>query len=267
MRRMGSGDFSQRVQVENNDELGALASRINDAAIGLARLQEASTAELSVARDIQQTLLSSNVPEMPGWQVGAYYQPAREVGGDFYDFLDLPGGRMGFVVGDSTDKGIPASLVMATTRAMLRSAAEQTGSPGEVLRRVNDMLYADIPPQMFVTCMYAILDPATGVLEYANAGHHVPYRRGDNGIGELRATGMPLGLMPNMTYDEQQTELSPGESILFYSDGLVEAHNTQREMFGFPRLRSLVGDHPGGKDIIDFLLAELAAFTEADWEQ
>jgi serine phosphatase RsbU (regulator of sigma subunit) len=227
--------------------------------------------ELRVARLIQQTLLPKTLPELPGYDVAAYYQPAREVGGDFYDFLDLEDGRMGFVVGDVTDKGVPAALVMATTRTMLRAAAQRLDTPGEVLKRVNDVLVQEIPPNMFVTCLYAILDRESGQLVYANAGHDLPYRRRagrSEGAEELRATGMPLGLLPGMGYEEKEIVLEKGESVLFYSDGLVEAHDPRREMFGFPRLQGLVGTHrSGGSSLIGFLLAELARFTGEDWEQ
>src|SRR5215216_4513698 len=115
--------------------------------------------ELRIARLIQQTLLPKSLPQLPGYDVAAYYQPAREVGGDFYDFLDLEDGRLGVVVGDVTDKGIPAALVMATTRTVLRAAAQRLFSPGEVLRLSNEALVTDIPPNMFITCLYAILEP------------------------------------------------------------------------------------------------------------
>ena len=227
--------------------------------------------ELKVARLIQQTLLPKTLPELPGYDVAAYYQPAREVGGDFYDFLDLEDGRMGFVVGDVTDKGVPAAIVMATTRTLLRTAAQRLFSPGEVLKRVNDVLVTDIPPNMFVTCLYAILDPERGRIIYANAGHDLPYRRraGRNeGAEELRATGMPLGLLPGMAYEEKQIVLEKGESVLFYSDGLVEAHDPEGDMFGFPRLQGMVGAHrTGGSALVGFLLSELARFTGEGWEQ
>lgn len=233
-----------------------------------ARQRERIHQELRVAQLIQQTLLPKSVPELDGWQVSAYYQPAREVGGDFYDFLELPDGRIGLVVGDVTDKGVPAALVMATTRTMIRAAAHRLRSPGDVLERVNDILHPDIPPNMFVTCLGALLDPKTGRLQYANAGHDLPYLRHADGVTELRATGMPLGLMPGMRYEEKEVVLEPGDSILFYSDGLVEAHDPQREMFGFPRLQGLVGAHKtGGEKLVDFLLHELDRFTGKDWEQ
>ena len=223
--------------------------------------------ELRVARLIQQTLLPKEIPELPGWQISSYYQPAREVGGDFYDFLYFEDGRMGIVIGDVTDKGVPAALVMATTRSILRSTAHASISPGKVLEQANDLLHPDIPPKMFVTCLYAILDPVSGHLEYANAGHDLPHWRHNGKVTELRATGMPLGLMPEMFYEEKEVTLGAGDSVLFYSDGLVEAHNPQREMFGFPRLARLLEEKGHGTPAIDYLLAELSVFTGKDWEQ
>jgi predicted ester cyclase len=235
-----------------------------------ARKRERIEQELRVARQIQQALLPEATPELDGWEVTSYYQPAREVGGDFYDFLELPDGRLGLVVGDATGKGMPAALVMATTRGMLRAVAQPLDSPGEVLKRVNDALCPDIPSNMFVTCFYAILDPAKGRLRYANAGHDMPYLRHSRGgdASELRATGMPLGLMPEMSYEEKETVLEAGDSALFYSDGLVEAHDPHYEMFGFPRLWRLVGEHDDADgSLVDRLLNELSGFVGDGWEQ
>ncbi|MEZ4519764.1 MAG: SpoIIE family protein phosphatase [Chloroflexota bacterium] len=223
--------------------------------------------ELRVARLIQQLLLPKSLPAVEGWQVSAYYQPARAVGGDFYDFYTFPDGRMGFVIGDVTDKGVPAALVMATTRTLLRSAAEQFMSPGKILERTNNQLIEDIPPKMFVTCFYAILDPQSGHVRYANAGHDVPYQWTADGVVEMRARGMPLGLLPGMQYEEKETRLGPGECLLLYSDGLAEAHNPQREMFGFPRIRELVGQSPAHAELLPFLLDNLSSFTGPGWEQ
>jgi PAS domain S-box-containing protein len=225
--------------------------------------------ELRIARLIQQTLLPKTLPKLSGYDIAAYYQPAREVGGDFYDTFELEDGRLGLVVGDVTDKGIPAALVMATTRTMLRVSAQRLFPPGEVLKRANEELVADIPPNMFITCLYAILDTESGRLVYANAGHDPPYQRHHGSdVEELRARGMPLGLMPGMEYEEKEITLKRGESVLFYSDGLVEAHDPHHEMFGFPRLQRLVGTHRSGESsLIDFLLSELINFTGGDWEQ
>jgi serine phosphatase RsbU (regulator of sigma subunit) len=236
-----------------------------------AQQRERIEQELRIARLIQQTLLPKTLPELPGHDVAAFYQPAREVGGDFYDFLELEDGRLGLVMGDATGKGMPAALVMAAARSMLRAVAQSSESPGEVLKRANDALVADIPPNMFITCLYTILEPESGRLVYANAGHDLPYRRKagrSEGAEELRATGMPLGLMPGMSYEEKEIVLEAGESVLFFSDGLVEAHDPKGEMFGFPRLQGLVGTHrSGGSSLIGFLLSELSRFTGEDWEQ
>jgi serine phosphatase RsbU (regulator of sigma subunit)/predicted ester cyclase len=231
------------------------------------RERERVEQELRVAQRIQQASLPTEVPALEGWQISPRYRPAREVGGDFYDFLELPNGHLGLVVGDATGKGVPAALLMSTTCGMLRAVALSPNSPGEVLERVNEALSSRIPANTFVTCFYAILDPNSGRLLYANAGHDLPYLCQDGGAEELRARGMPLGLMPGMSYEEKETTLEAGDSALFYSDGLVEAHNPQREMFGFPRLRRLVAEHTEVGSLVDFLMDELRSFTEDGWEQ
>jgi serine phosphatase RsbU (regulator of sigma subunit) len=229
--------------------------------------REREARELSAARVIQQQLLPKEMPSLPRWRVAAYYQPARAVGGDFYDFLEMPDGQVAIVTGDVTDKGIPAALVMATTHSILRGDAPGLVSPGEVLERANDRLYPDIPALMFVTCLYTVLDPASGRLRYANAGHNLPYVATADGITELRATGMPLGALPGITYEEKEGHLDFGDSILLHSDGLVEAHDPSGEMFGFPRLKKVVENSGGGEHLIDECLAELKAFVGRDWEQ
>src|SRR5215218_2210246 len=233
-----------------------------------ARELERIEQELQVAQRIQQELLPEATPELDGWQIAAYYGPAREVGGDFYDFLELEDGRLGLVVGDATGKGMPAALVMATTRGMLRAVAQSLDSPGEVLARVNEALVADIPPSTFVTCFYGVLDPQSGRLVYANAGHDLPCCRHNGQTDELRARGMPLGLMPGMFYEEKEAALEVGDSTLFYSDGLVEAHDPKGEMFGFPRLRRLVAEHDAEEgSLVDFLREKLYSFVGDGWEQ
>src|ERR687896_412451 len=214
------------------------------------RERELLEQELEVAKSIQQASLPKEVPILEGWQISPYYQPAREVGGDFYDFHLLSEGRLGVVVGDATGKGVPAALVMSTTCGMLQLAARALGSPspGEVLAQVNETLVARIPSNMFVTCFYAVLDPEDGTLSYANAGHDPPYMR--------------------RSYDEQGASLSEGESVLFYSDGLVEAHDPEGQMFSFPRLRALISELGVEERALgDFLLEELYTFVGEGWEQ
>jgi serine phosphatase RsbU (regulator of sigma subunit)/predicted ester cyclase len=233
------------------------------------RKRERVEYDLRVARSIQQASLPKEVPELEGWQISPYYQPAREVGGDFYDFHLLPEGRLGLVVGDATGKGVPAALVMATTCGMLRLAAQSHSSPSQMLQGVNEVLFPNIPPNMFVTCFYAILDPHSGRLSYANAGHDLPYLHRNGEAEELRARGMPLGLMSKMSYEEKESTLHVGEAALLYSDGLVEAHDPEGEMFGFPRLRALLAKHSAEEERLvgDLLMEELYSFVGEGWEQ
>jgi len=226
--------------------------------------------ELEVARSIQQASLPKEVPTLEGWEIAPFYQPAREVGGDFYDFHPISEGRLGVVVGDTTGKGVPAALVMSTTCGMLQAVSRALGSssPGEELEQVNDTLLARIQANMFVTCFYCILEPQSGRLSYANAGHDLPYLHRNGDAEELRARGMPLGLMPGMSYEEKEIVLEAGDAALFYSDGLVEAHDPEGKMFGFPRLRALVAEHGDDeRSLVDFLLEELYSFVGKGWEQ
>ena len=179
----------------------------------------------------------------------------------------MPDGQLALVAGDVTDKGIPAALVMTTTHRIFRGDAPGLVSPGAVLERANNRLYPAIPAHMFVTCLYAMLDPVTGRLRYANAGHNLPYVATADGVTELRATGMPLGAMPDMTYEENEAYLSPGDCILLHSDGLAEAHNSAGEMFGFPRLQKVVENSSGSEQLINECLSELREFVGNDWEQ
>jgi serine phosphatase RsbU (regulator of sigma subunit)/predicted ester cyclase len=252
--------------------IGTIGSNLRGQLLEQERIErERVDQELKVARRIQQASLPDEVPELEGWQISPYYQPAREVGGDFYDFHLLSEGRLGVVVGDATGKGVPAALVMSTSCGMLQAISQaldsSSSSPGEVLERVNETLVTRIPSNMFVTCFYAILDPESGNLTYANAGHDLPYLRRNGEAEELRARGMPLGLMPGMSYEEKEIELDVGEGVFFYSDGLVEAHDSKGEMFGFPRLRALIAEHAQERSLGDFLMEELYSFVGEGWEQ
>jgi serine phosphatase RsbU (regulator of sigma subunit)/predicted ester cyclase len=232
------------------------------------RERELLEQELRVARRIQQASLPKGVPELTGWEIVSYYRPAREVGGDFYDFHLLSEDRVGLVIGDATGKGVPAALVMSTTCGMLRVAAQtSTSPPGEVLQQVNEALSPNIAPSTFVTCFYALLELHSGRLRYANAGHNLPCFRHESLTTELKARGMPLGLMPGMSYEEKETTLAPGDGVLFYSDGLVEAHDPKRREIGFPRLQALVTEHAEEGALVDVLMEELYSFVGEGWEQ
>jgi serine phosphatase RsbU (regulator of sigma subunit) len=223
--------------------------------------------ELEVARLVQEQFLPAELPHLPGWRIAALYRSAREVGGDFYGFADLPTGEIGIAIGDVTDKGAPAALVMATTQGLLRAEAPRVESPSAVLAKINEVLVPNTPDKMFATCLYIALDPVTGRMRFANAGHNLPYLSTESGVVELRATGMPLGLLPGSSYELEDAMIPIGTRLLLHSDGLAEAHNPEDEMFGFPRIIKVMENSERDEDLIEALLMELDRFTGPDWEQ
>ena len=166
------------------------------------------------------------------------------MGGDFYDVIALADGRIMIVTGDVTDKGVPAALVMASTHALLRAAAQAEATPGRGAASVNDLLHPQIPIHMFVTCLVLIIDPATGATTFANAGHNLPYLCRDGQVSQLSARGMPLGLMPGSSYEEHTAQIEPGDIVVLYSDGITEQHDADGEMFGFERAAAGRGRRP-----------------------
>lgn len=256
--------------------LGGLAGHVAPA-IRLAQLAQQQQAEaqererieqeLRVAALIQQTLLPKELPALAGWEIDAYYQPARAVGGDFYDFIPMSDGRLGIVIGDVTDKGVPAALVMATTRSTLRASTQRLDDPGAILADANEVLVNEIPPAMFVTCLFAVLEPGNGQLTFANAGHNLPYVKHGGGVVELRATGMPLGLMAGMEYEVRTAVLEADATMLLSSDGIVEAHRPDGSMFGFERLMGLVGSTGSAEALKAAILTDLDRFCGEGHEQ
>ena len=247
--------------------LGKVAERVGPVLrmVGLLERQEADRAhreryeqELSVARRIQREMLPHEVPQPNGWSFEVFYEPAREVGGDFYDFFDLGPGLVGVAVGDVTDKGMPAALVMASCRTLLRGIAlgDRSLPPTEVLRRANELLVGDIPSGMFITCLYGRLDTATGVFRFSNAGHNLPLHKTDQGAVEVRARGMPLGLLNQMDYEVAEVVLEKGDCLVLTSDGISEARDANRVMFGFTRMRNSVASAPAGRALQTLLLAQ-----------
>ncbi len=271
---MSDGGFRHLLVMEGSHPVGIVSMR--DVMVSMADLEkERMEDELRTAQLIQRNFLPKELPRLPGWELNAYYQAMLAVGGDLYDFIDLPAGLLAVVVGDVSGHGIPAALMMASTRGSVRHAARDEArrtasgsvpSPGRILEQANAMVLEDILPKMFVTCLCAVLDPVEGRLQVANAGHNLPYLRTDDGVVEVRAKGMPLGLMPGARYVEELAEVAPGNYVLFSSDGLVEAHNPAREMLGFPRVREVVASQREGDRLIAALLSELSEFTGPDWE-
>jgi sigma-B regulation protein RsbU (phosphoserine phosphatase) len=218
--------------------------------------------ELLVAREIQASFLPELCPSLPGWELDAYWQSASQVGGDFYDIFVLPDGRIGLIIADVADKGIPAALFMALSRTLLRVVAHDNLEPADVLQRTNDLIISDTHSDLFVTVFYVILDPESGTLIYANGGHNPPLLVRQNGeVESLRARGIVLGIVSPIHLEEKRTTVEPGDTLIMYTDGVTDAINTDEEEFGTARLAQIVQhtrDHPPQKmlsEISDEVLA------------
>jgi serine phosphatase RsbU (regulator of sigma subunit) len=268
--------MSQRLRETENDVIRDLQERNRQLAhslLELAAAQESLIAkeklevELNMARQIQESMLPNELPHLPGWSLAVHWQPARAVSGDFYDFFSLPDGRLVLIVGDVTDKGVPAALIMTVTRSMLRTATMQAGCPSDLLERVNQLLCPEMPQSMFVTCFVAFLSPEDGHMTYANAGHCLPVLERNGTLTELRAKGMPLGLLPDMRYPGEAVDLAPGDRLLFYSDGLVEAHSPDGEMFGKSAFAAAFASAADGPALIRTLLQQWHSFSGGQAEQ
>lgn len=200
-------------------------------------IRERLETEIQLARHIQQTFIPETLPAQSGWDLAARWWTARQVGGDFYDALELPGGRIGLFIADVADKGIPAALFMALTRTLVRAAVADTVWPAQALRRVNDLLIPDTHQGMFVTAVYAVLDPQNGSLTYANAGHNPPlWLRQEGRVERLTRTGMALGVLEGTAIEERSIQLESGDCLLFYTDGLSESFSPAGELFGEQRI-------------------------------
>ncbi len=198
--------------------------------------------EFQLARQIQQAFLPSHLPQVKGWELDARWQTARRVGGDFYDVFRLDAHRLGLVIADVSDKGMPAALYMTVGRTLIRSNAQQSDSPADVLARVNNQLLMDSQNGMFVTAVYAVLDTQTGQLTYANAGHNRPLvlRAGSRQLETLPKGDMALAVLENTPYHDQPLQLEPGDCLIFYTDGVTESFAASGDTFGEDRLATLL---------------------------
>jgi sigma-B regulation protein RsbU (phosphoserine phosphatase) len=240
----------------DQDEVRFLRLMANQAAIAIeqARLhreeieRQRLEQELAVGRQIQFSMLPEGRPAVPGWAFDAFYQPARQVGGDFYDFFELPGepGRLGIVIADVADKGVPAALMMALSRAVIRAAALEDRGPAATLRQANQLILKDSRDSLFVTAFYAVLDTGSGRLTYASAGHNRPLwlRVGTGEVQELAARGIALGAIEEAELEERAIDLASGDVLVLYTDGITEAMDADGEPFGVGRLRQVVAAHP-----------------------
>jgi sigma-B regulation protein RsbU (phosphoserine phosphatase) len=241
--------------------------QLQQARLGRERLDR----ELQLAHEIQETFMPDQLPELPGWEIAAIWRAARQVAGDFYDLIELPDGKLGIVIADVADKGMPAALFMTLTRTLLRATVREEStrgqkSPSQVLAQVNDLLVPDTRHGMFVTAFYAVLSPQGGLLTYANAGHNSPLvlRAGSEQLEHLDRGGMALGVVKGTHSEEHAITLNHGDRVLFYTDGVTEAISPQGELYGNQRLYQLLASTGGtAQDTLDVVDAAVRAHIGA----
>jgi serine phosphatase RsbU (regulator of sigma subunit) len=233
--------------------------------------QQRIVEELAIARQIQLSLLPEACPVVPGWEFAAAYQPARVVGGDLYDFLELPGEprRLGLVIADVTDKGVPAALFMAFSRTIVRTEAmsSRNRNPAATLSRANRSIVRDIQSdsRLFLSAFYATLDTVSGRLAYANGGHNWPLwlRSASGEVQPLAARGIVLGVFNDIELEEREIEVAPGDMLVFYTDGVTEARGADGQMFDEERLRAAVASNPeaSAQQVLQAIVEAVEAFV------
>ncbi len=272
MKHVSHGNLEHQSKVDSSDELGELARTFNSMTTNLHTAQQAKIAqkalehELNVATRIQSRLLPSKDPELPGFDLASFYESAKEVGGDYYDFIQIDEQHWGLVVADVSGKGVPGSLVMTMTRSLLRLASRDCLSPAETLHEVNSCLSADMNPGMFVTTVYMIVDVRTREVRLSRAGHNAPvlYSRRHNKIVRIHPKGIAIGLdkqgsLFRSQLETQRLTLHTGDVLVLYSDGIVEAKNVDGEDWGDAKLDALVkANHDrSARAIVDAILDDV----------
>jgi HAMP domain-containing protein len=269
-RELREGKLDHRIPVEGRDELWEVAASFNDMADNLEKTRVRELAaqrmeeELRLAGIIQDRLLPSSPPVLDRLELAGMSLPAREVGGDYYDYLLLDDGRLGLAVADVSGKGTPAALLMSAFRAALRSQDLGALGPAETMARINRFIHESVDPGKFITAYLALLDPATGEIRYANAGHDAPLVVGSDGsVTELTGGGLILGMLPQIVYDEAATVLERGALLAIFTDGVTEAQDPAGEFYGAERLAEALQRHRARPcaDILHGLTEEIAAFA------
>ncbi len=241
-------DLELLTAIASNAAVAIDNARLYQVAVEKGRLER----ELQVAREVQASLLPRETPRLAGWEFAARWQPARQVAGDFYDFIPLnpakvsePSQGLGVVIADVSDKGMPAALFMALSRSIVRASVAQASSPADGVSHANRLICADAANGMFVTLFYAQIDPASGKLLYVNAGHNPPllYRASQDDLIRLTGTGMALGLFGSAAFEQRAVQLNAGDFVLLYTDGVTEAMDAHHREFGEARLQRILLDH------------------------
>lgn len=244
--------------------LSTFIERYSREIISYEKIQATNAAELHIAHDIQSSLMAPSELRNGSWEIEAISIPAREVGGDFYEYIPYFGDVNsigGIAIGDVSGKGIPAALQMAVVRTIFRIEARRRVLPAETLTRVNQSLQTEMPSGM-VTLLYAFVDPRQETMHFANAGHNYPILL-DGQVSELKLAGLPLGIYEETEYEELSVQVPPGTSVIFYTDGVVEARNKSDEMYGFPRLLELVSHCMGmePREILNYIVSSVQNFV------
>jgi sigma-B regulation protein RsbU (phosphoserine phosphatase) len=274
-KAIGSGEMDVQVDVRTGDELQDLAASFNRMVLDLKkhmRELERATAEkegllkeLEIARDIQQRLLPESAPEIEGIDIAAANIPAREVGGDYFDFIPIAKGIWGLAIADVSGKGMPAAMFMGLSRTIIRASATGNYSADAAIRQANDLICRDSTSGMFVTLFYAVLDSAERSLRYVNAGHNPPvlYRPDEDKVQFLKAKGIALGVRENISLEESRIDLSPGDLVVLYTDGVTDAVNDRNEEFGLERLLGIIrsGRDLSAEHLLERILREVSNFT------
>ncbi|MBP7652330.1 SpoIIE family protein phosphatase [Candidatus Dependentiae bacterium] len=280
---IGSGNFMHRITIKAalKDELVDLSADINKMASSLKEAEsmklenERFEQELRIAEQIQQTLLPVSTPKTDNFEFGSIYYSAKEVGGDYFDWITVDDNHLGIVCADVSGKGVPGAFVMAITRSVLRSYAVNILSPGELLKKVNALLKKDMKKGMFVTMWYGILDINTGQIKFANAGHNpvIIYRNNKKDIEIMETQGSPLGILNENIFNKKLVEteivLSEGDILIQYTDGVTEAFNSNKEMFEFERLYEVIrnsGSNISAQQMIDNINENVKKFVN-EYEQ
>ena len=261
----------------SQSEISFLQLMANQAAIALekARLHREEIQrhrleeELAVARQIQLSMLPPGEPHVPGWEFAMHYEAARQVGGDFYDFFELPeensNGQLALVVADVADKGVPAALFMALSRTTIRNVAISDRTPAAALQQANELILSDSQTDLFLTLFYAALDVDSGRMTYANAGHNPPlwYEAQHDRFRELTGEGLALGVIPDITIQDVEITLNPGDLLILYTDGVTEAMGAEMEEFGEERLKAAVPRNPNlhPREVVNSIIAAIDAYT------
>ena len=250
---VGAGNLETQVEVASQDELGVLARSFNSMTAGLRKAQselvekQLLKQELNIAQEIQQGLLPKKIPAVPGYELAAFYAPAKEVGGDLYDFLRIDENRLGIVVADVSGKSVPGSLGMTMARSVLRAQALSQHGVAQTLHRTNEVIQPDIRRGMFVTMFYTVLDSVAHTLTCANAGHNAAYLARGSEVLEIAPEGIALGLVPAHQFyvDELVLNLQPGDLMALYTDGVTEAMNAASEEYGDDRFKAVLSRSAG----------------------